>query len=594
MTTTINTDLLTPLAAYLRLRDAGRASFILESVERGRLGRNSWMGAGSRIVDFDEATELGLPIVGYLAYDHVARLEPTVPLPEDGRGFPESRVIVCDTLVRFDHGAGIAEVLAGDPEEIAGRLEAGIAWRREPRGTSGPIRRSPDRDRYIEMVESVKEHIVAGDVFQCVPSQRAERPTSATPLDIYRALRRVNPSPYLFLLELDGIALVGSSPERLVACENGRASLCPIAGTTEPTEGDVERLLSSEKDRAEHVMLVDLGRNDLSRVCKAGTVHVARDMEVERFSHVSHLVSEVVGELRDGVTPFEVLRACFPAGTVSGAPEGARDAADLRARRVPPWPVRRRRAVLPTGWDDGRLHRVAHDGDRRRRRLPAGGRRRRRRLRPCGRARGVPEEARRARGSDRSRGGGVRAVRLLMIDNYDSFTYNLVHLFEELGAEVVTVRNDAITVDEARDGGFDRLVVSPGPGRPETAGVSIELIRALGPTVPTLGVCLGHQAIVEAFGGTVGQAKALLHGKASMISHDGLGVYAELPADVEVGRYHSLAALEVPAELTVTSHTPDGEVMGVRHRELPIEGVQFHPESVLTPLGPAMARNFLR
>jgi len=321
VTTTINTDLLTPLGAYLRLRDAGTASFILESVERGRLGRNSWMGAGSRIVGFDEAAELGLPIVGYLSYDHAARLEPTVPLPEDGRGFPESRLVVCETLVRFDHGAGVAEVLAGDATEIAGRLEAGIPWRREPRGTAGAIRRSPDRARYIEMVKAVKEHIVAGDVFQCVPSQRAERPTSASPLDVYRALRRVNPSPYLFLLELDGIALVGSSPERLVACENGRASLCPIAGTTDPTEGDVERLLSSEKDRAEHVMLVDLGRNDLSRVCKAGTVHVARDMEVERFSHVSHLVSEVVGELREGVTPFEVLRACFPAGTVSGAPK---------------------------------------------------------------------------------------------------------------------------------------------------------------------------------------------------------------------------------------------------------------------------------
>jgi anthranilate synthase component II len=185
-------------------------------------------------------------------------------------------------------------------------------------------------------------------------------------------------------------------------------------------------------------------------------------------------------------------------------------------------------------------------------------------------------------------------VKLLMIDNYDSFTYNLVHLFEELGAEVVTVRNDAITIEEARGGGFERLVVSPGPGRPETAGVSIELIRALGPTVPTLGVCLGHQAIVEAFGGTVGQARALLHGKASTIAHDGLGVYAELPADVEVGRYHSLAALEIPDQLTVTSHTPDGEVMGVRHHELRIEGVQFHPESVLTPLGPEMARNFLR
>jgi anthranilate synthase/aminodeoxychorismate synthase-like glutamine amidotransferase len=184
-------------------------------------------------------------------------------------------------------------------------------------------------------------------------------------------------------------------------------------------------------------------------------------------------------------------------------------------------------------------------------------------------------------------------VKLLMIDNYDSFTYNLVHLFEELGAEVVTVRNDAITPDEAAELGPDRLVVSPGPGRPEDAGVSIEVIRRLGPTTPTLGVCLGHQAIIEAFGGDIGQAKALLHGKASVISHDGAGVFAGLPAEVEVGRYHSLAATAVPDELEVTSHTKDGEVMGVRHVTLPIEGVQFHPESVLTPLGPAMARNFL-
>jgi anthranilate synthase component I len=320
-TATITTDLLTPLGAYLRLRAMGRASFLLESVERGRLGRSSWMGAGSRLVTFREAEELALPAVGYLAYDHVAELEPTVPLPSDGHGFPESRLIVAETLVRFDHGAGTAEVLAGDPDEIAGRLDAGIPWHREQRGTAGQLRRFPDRERYEEMVRTVKDHIVAGDVFQCVPSQRAERPTSASPLDVYRALRRVNPSPYLFLLDLDGLALVGSSPERLVACEDGRVSLCPIAGTTEPTEGDVERLLSSEKDRAEHVMLVDLGRNDLSRVCRAGTVHVARSMEVERFSHVSHLVSEVVGELQDGVTPFDVLRACFPAGTVSGAPK---------------------------------------------------------------------------------------------------------------------------------------------------------------------------------------------------------------------------------------------------------------------------------
>ena len=184
-------------------------------------------------------------------------------------------------------------------------------------------------------------------------------------------------------------------------------------------------------------------------------------------------------------------------------------------------------------------------------------------------------------------------MKVLMIDNYDSFTYNLVHLFEELGAEVVTVRNDAITPQEALALAPDRLVVSPGPGRPADAGVSVELISLLGPTTRTLGVCLGHQAIVEAFGGEVGQAQALLHGKASVVGHDGGGVFAGLPEDVEVGRYHSLAATTVPDELLVTSRTADGEVMGVRHVEHPIEGVQFHPESVLTPLGPAMARNFL-
>jgi anthranilate synthase component 2 len=184
-------------------------------------------------------------------------------------------------------------------------------------------------------------------------------------------------------------------------------------------------------------------------------------------------------------------------------------------------------------------------------------------------------------------------MRLLMLDNYDSFTWNLVHLFEERGVEVLVERNDALTVDEAVALEPDLLVISPGPGRPEDAGISVELIRSLGPRVPTLGVCLGHQAIVEAFGGSVGQARALLHGKASRIETDGAGVYAGLPAELEVGRYHSLAAVEVPEELVVTARTDDGEVMGVRHRAHPIEGVQFHPESVLTPDGAAMAGNFL-
>jgi anthranilate synthase component 1 len=318
----IPTDLLTPLGAYLRLREGEPASFLLESVEQGRLGRHSFIGSGPRLVSFEEAEALDVPVVGFLAYDHVARLEPTVELPADGPDLPESRFVVAETLVRFDHGSGTAEVVAGDADAIAARLEGELVFlKHNPPSERSTMRRTPDQATYERGVERIREYIRAGDAFQVVLSQRAERPTSASAVELYRALRRVNPSPYLFLLELDGLALVGSSPERLVACEQGRASLCPIAGTTDPTEGDAERLLSSAKDRAEHVMLVDLGRNDLSRVCRAGTVHVARSMEVERFSHVSHLVSEVVGELREGVGAFDLLRACFPAGTVTGAPK---------------------------------------------------------------------------------------------------------------------------------------------------------------------------------------------------------------------------------------------------------------------------------
>jgi anthranilate synthase/aminodeoxychorismate synthase-like glutamine amidotransferase len=182
---------------------------------------------------------------------------------------------------------------------------------------------------------------------------------------------------------------------------------------------------------------------------------------------------------------------------------------------------------------------------------------------------------------------------ILLVDNYDSFTYNLAHLLAESGADVRVERNDAITVDEAVALAPSHLVISPGPGRPSAAGNMPEILRRLAPHVPTLGVCLGHQAIVEAFGGTVGPAKRLVHGKDSVIRHDGRGVFSGLPELVKGGRYHSLAATHVNGRLEVSATAEDGEVMAVRHRELPIDGVQFHPESVLTPEGPQLIRNFL-
>ena len=182
---------------------------------------------------------------------------------------------------------------------------------------------------------------------------------------------------------------------------------------------------------------------------------------------------------------------------------------------------------------------------------------------------------------------------MLLVDNYDSFTFNLAHLFEVLGAEVVVRRNDELDADEAERLGPSHLVISPGPGRPEASGATFEIVGRLARTTPTLGVCLGHQAIVETFGGEIGPASELVHGKATTVNHNGEGLFRGLPADFEAGRYHSLAATRIPEELEICATAPDGEVMAVRHRTLPVHGVQFHPESVLTPVGPDLARNFL-
>lgn len=186
--------------------------------------------------------------------------------------------------------------------------------------------------------------------------------------------------------------------------------------------------------------------------------------------------------------------------------------------------------------------------------------------------------------------------RLLLIDNYDSFTYNLVQAFLVLGAEVLVYRNDQISVPEAETLQPSHLVISPGPGRPEDAGKSLDMIAAFAGKIPVLGVCLGHQSLVQHFGGSIIPAQRLMHGKTSQIEHDGKGLFAGLPQPCEVGRYHSLAAdrAQIPAELEVTARASDGEVMGVRHRDMLVAGVQFHPESVLTPEGDELLDNFLK
>jgi anthranilate synthase component I len=387
----IMADVETPVSAFLKIRNGGSA-FVLESVEGGeRIARYSFLGAGSllditlrrgvaemssaegtRQVAYadplnllaealapytsDRPPNLPLPrflggAVGYLSYEAVRAFEPRVgEAPGAGRGLPDGRFMIVDSLLVFDNlertikavshvhlDGGLTlerayEEAAARVEELLARLRAPLPAM--PRGGAPDPTPAADRcrpntspERYRAFVERAKEYIAAGDIFQVVLSQRVDLPTPAHPFTIYRALRTVNPSPYMFYLDFGDHQIVGASPELLVRLEDGVVTNHPIAGTRprgQTPEADAalaEELAADEKERAEHVMLVDLGRNDVGRVSKPGSVRVPRFMGIDRYSHVMHLVTNVEGDLRDGLTAFDALRACFPAGTVSGAPK---------------------------------------------------------------------------------------------------------------------------------------------------------------------------------------------------------------------------------------------------------------------------------
>ena len=372
----IHADLETPVSAYLKVA-RGPYSYLLESVEGGeRMGRYSFIGAnpykviatgpGQPAGEVDPLTLVqaemsryrlapvdGLPgfhggAVGYLAYDAIRYFEPRVPpAPADPQSVPESVFMFSDTILIFDHlrhdikvvsharlDGDIAQAYAqavARIDEVVNLLSQPLTLPPELRRPSpappSPVESNYSVDGYAQAIEKCVEYIYAGDVIQVVNSQRFSRRTAAHPFQIYRALRSVNPSPYMYYLNLDGFQIVGAAIESVVKVEDGIASTHPIAGTrprgATPGEdaANEQELKNSEKQRAEHIMLLDLGRNDIGRVSDPGTVKVTRMLEVERFSHVMHLVSHVEGRLRQDLTPYDALRSCFPAGTVSGAPK---------------------------------------------------------------------------------------------------------------------------------------------------------------------------------------------------------------------------------------------------------------------------------
>jgi len=366
-------DLETPVSAYLKVA-RGDFSFLLESVEGGeRLARYSFIGtepyrvlrtgAGERGGDpllqiedelrrYQLVSVPGLPrfhggAVGYLAYE-VAQYYEKLPVPAaDPQGLPESVFMFTDTLLVFDHLQHNIKVVSharldGDVEasyrqatwkieELVARLAKPLAQLPYSTAKSGSADRSltsnTTEEQFKRKVEKAKEYIRKGDTYQIQVSQRFARTTDVHPFEVYRALRTVNPSPYMYYLELGDLHVVGASPEMLIRVEDGVIETHPIAGTrrrgrdAEDEQRMADELQSSEKERAEHIMLVDLARNDLGRVCEAGSVQVTSLMAIERYSHVMHMVSHVIGKLRGDVSTYDALRAYFPHGTVTGAPK---------------------------------------------------------------------------------------------------------------------------------------------------------------------------------------------------------------------------------------------------------------------------------
>ncbi|KAH8677322.1 anthranilate synthase component 1 [Xylariales sp. PMI_506] len=376
----ISADLITPSAAYLKVsaKSASDFSFLYESAATERVGRYSFVASGPRKIlktgeghgeavdplpalekELDQYTVLDVPnlrlpplsggAVGYVGYDCVRYFEPKTARPmKDVLKIPESLFMLFDTIIAFDRFYGVIKVITylHIPEDLAAlpaeyakatkTIEALIDILNSseiPIPEQGPIELNQEytsnigRPGYESHVTTLKKHIIKGDIIQAVPSQRFARPTSLHPFNIYRHLRTVNPSPYLFYIDCKEFQIIGASPELLVKEEAGRIITHPIAGTVkrgktpEEDEALAEELRSSLKDRAEHVMLVDLARNDVNRICDPLTTRVDRLMVVEKFSHVQHLVSQVSGVLRPGQTRFDAFRSIFPAGTVSGAPK---------------------------------------------------------------------------------------------------------------------------------------------------------------------------------------------------------------------------------------------------------------------------------
>jgi len=554
------------------------------------------------IQEFANPGDARLALVGAFGYDLLFQFDPIeLKLPRDGH--KDLHLFLCDDIYYMDRKKEQIErfryEFARDGESTAGLPRMGTPIRKATKRPADEIRADHSPEEYMANVEAVREGMRQGDYYEVVLRQTFQANFSDSPSELFERIQHASPSPYEFFLQLGEEQLIGASPEMFVRVEGQRVETCPIAGTArrtgEPLQDAqaIRELLNSTKEESELTMCTDVDRNDKSRVSVPGSVKVIGRRLIESYAGVFHTVDHVEGILQPGFDSLDAFLSHMWAVTIIGAPKkAAAQAIENLEKDARGWyggavgmlsmhgdintgilirTVHLRDGIARYGAGATLLYDSVPAMEEQETRMKATGFFRA--LRPA-------QAAAVSTTVSEKRGEGVK---LLLIDNDDCFIHTLSNYARQTGAEVVTYRA-GLPMEMIAKIDPDLILVSPGPKRPEDFGVPDVVKFAAKAGIPLFGVCLGLQGIVEAFGGELSVLDYPMHGKPSMVVHQNRGAFTGLPEKFQVGRYHSLFARRetFPACLEVTAESEDGVIMGVRHRDLPIEGVQFHPESMLT------------
>src|SRR5579884_2722043 len=555
------------------------------------------------VAEFRHPEDTRLMLAGAFGYDLLLQFDPIqLRLPREGQ--KDLHLFLCDDIYFMDRKKEIIERFQFDFAGAAGHT-SGLP---RPAEKIKKARSSDQRaeivsdhvpEEYMQKVEAVREGMRQGNYYEVVLRQTFSAPFSGSPSELFQRIQRSSPSPYEFLLQMGDEQLIGASPEMFVRVEGNRVETCPIAGTARRS-GDplrdaesIRELLNSTKEESELTMCSDVDRNDKSRVCVPGSVRVIGRRLIESYAGLFHTVDHVKGTLLEGFDSLDAFLTHMWAVTIIGAPKKAAAQAiedlekDARGWYGGAVGMLGLNGDINTGITIRTVHlkdgvarygagaTLLYDSDPAAEDAEC-------RLKATNffRALFPPQGGSDEENRIRHVGSGVH---LLLVDNDDCFIHTLANYARQTGARVSTYRsNIALEVLDAVKP--DIVLISPGPARPSDFGVP-QLVKALAARgIPTFGVCLGLQGIVEAFGGKLQVLAYPMHGKPSLVTHDGRGVFQGLPSPFRVGRYHSLYAdrTSFPSCLEVTAESDDGIIMGVRHRDLPVEAVQFHPESILT------------